>query len=26
MMSKIEWERDMVERPVCRQLEAMGWV
>jgi len=24
-MSKIEWERDLVERPFCRQLEAMGW-
>jgi type I restriction enzyme R subunit len=24
-MSKIEWERDLVERPFCRQLQAMGW-
>ncbi len=24
-MSKIEWERDLVELPFCRQLEAMGW-
>ncbi len=25
VMSKIEWERDLVERPFCRQLQAMGW-
>ncbi|WP_295448885.1 type I restriction endonuclease, partial [uncultured Thiodictyon sp.] len=24
-MSKIEWERDLVELPFCRQLQAMGW-
>jgi type I restriction enzyme R subunit len=24
-MSKIEWERDLVEVPFCRQLELMGW-
>ncbi|EIC22380.1 type I restriction endonuclease subunit R [Thiorhodovibrio frisius] len=24
-MSKIEWERDLVERPFCQQLQAMGW-
>jgi hypothetical protein len=24
-MSKIEWERDLVEQSFCRQLEAMGW-
>ena len=24
-MSKIQWERDLVERPFCQQLEAMGW-
>jgi type I restriction enzyme R subunit len=24
-MSKIEWERDLVEEPFCRQLELMGW-
>jgi type I restriction enzyme R subunit len=24
-MSKIEWERELVELPFCRQLQAMGW-
>lgn len=24
-MSKIEWERDLVERPFRQQLQAMGW-
>ena len=24
-MSKIEWERDLVELPFYRQLQAMGW-
>ena len=24
-MSKIEWEYDLVERPFCQQLVAMGW-
>jgi type I restriction enzyme R subunit len=24
-MSKIEWEYDLVERPFCEQLKAMGW-
>jgi len=24
-MSKIEWELDLVERPFCRQLQAMDW-
>ena len=24
-MSKIEWERELVELPFCRQLEALGW-
>ncbi|MFO1431538.1 MAG: type I restriction endonuclease [Candidatus Competibacteraceae bacterium] len=24
-MNKIQWERDLVERPFCRQLERMGW-
>jgi hypothetical protein len=24
-MSKIQWEYDLVERPFCEQLKAMGW-
>jgi type I restriction enzyme R subunit len=24
-MSKIQWESDLVERPFCEQLKAMGW-
>ncbi len=24
-MSKIQWENDLVERPFCEQLKAMGW-
>ncbi len=24
-MSKIEWEYDLVERPFCEQLKAIGW-
>ena len=24
-MSKIHWEHDLVERPFCEQLKAMGW-
>ncbi len=24
-MSKIQWEYDVVERPFCQQLKAMGW-
>ena len=24
-MSKIQWEYDLVEKPFCRQLQAMGW-
>jgi len=24
-MSKIQWEYDLVERPFCEQLQAMGW-
>ena len=24
-MSKIQWEYDLVERPFCEQLRAMGW-
>jgi type I restriction enzyme R subunit len=24
-MGKIQWERDIVEQPFCRQLETMGW-
>ncbi|MFG0243612.1 MAG: type I restriction endonuclease subunit R [Phycisphaerales bacterium JB054] len=24
-MSRIDWELDLVERPFCRQLQAMGW-
>jgi len=24
-MSKIEWEYDLVEKPFCQQLKAMGW-
>lgn len=24
-MSKIQWEYDLVERPFCGQLKAMGW-
>jgi type I restriction enzyme R subunit len=24
-MSKIEWEYDLVEKPFCEQLKAMGW-
>lgn len=24
-MSKIQWEYDLVERPFCQQLKAMGW-
>jgi len=24
-MSKIQWESDVVERPFCEQLRAMGW-
>jgi hypothetical protein len=24
-MSKIRWEYDLVERPFCEQLKAMGW-
>lgn len=24
-MSRMEWERELVERPFCRQLECMGW-
>lgn len=22
---KIQWEYDLVEKPFCQQLEAMGW-
>ena len=22
---KIQWEYDLVERPFCKQLQAMGW-
>ncbi|HRZ55225.1 MAG TPA: hypothetical protein P5525_07190 [Candidatus Paceibacterota bacterium] len=24
-MSSIQWEYDLVERPFCEQLQAMGW-
>jgi type I restriction enzyme, R subunit len=24
-VSKVQWEYDLVERPFCRQLQAMGW-
>jgi hypothetical protein len=24
-MSRIQWEYDLVERPFCAQLKAMGW-
>jgi type I restriction enzyme R subunit len=24
-MSKIQWEYDLVKRPFCVQLKAMGW-
>ena len=24
-MSKIQWEYDLVEKPFCEQLRAMGW-
>src|SRR5437016_8416467 len=24
-MSKIQWEYDLVEKPFCQQLKAMGW-
>ena len=24
-MSKVQWEYDLVERPFCEQLRAMGW-
>ena len=24
-MSKIQWEYDLVEKPFCEQLKAMGW-
>lgn len=24
-MSKVQWERDLVERPFCQQLQNMGW-
>jgi type I restriction enzyme R subunit len=24
-MSKVQWEYDLVERPFCQQLKAMGW-
>ena len=24
-MSKVQWEYDLVERPFCEQLQAMGW-
>jgi type I restriction enzyme, R subunit len=24
-MSKIKWEYDLVERPFCEQLKAIGW-
>lgn len=24
-MSKVQWERDLVERPFCQQLQTMGW-
>jgi type I restriction enzyme R subunit len=24
-MSKVQWERDLVERPFCQQLQIMGW-
>ena len=24
-MSKTQWEFDLVERPFCEQLKAMGW-
>ena len=24
-MSKVQWESDLVERPFCEQLKAMGW-
>ena len=24
-MSKIQWEYDLVEKPFCEQLQAMGW-
>jgi hypothetical protein len=25
VMSKTQWEYDLVERPFCEQLKAMGW-
>src|SRR5438093_8761117 len=25
IMSKIQWETEIVEKPFCRQLQAMGW-
>jgi len=24
-VSKVQWEYDLVERPFCAQLKAMGW-
>ena len=24
-MSRVQWERDLVERPFCQQLQIMGW-
>jgi type I restriction enzyme R subunit len=24
-MSKIQWEYDLVEKPFCEQLKAVGW-
>jgi predicted metal-dependent hydrolase len=24
-MNKVQWERDLVERPFCQQLQIMGW-
>ena len=24
-MSKVQWERDLVERPFCQQPQSMGW-
>ena len=25
LMNRIQWETDIVEKPFCRQLQAMGW-
>ena len=25
MNNRIPWERDLVERPFCQQLQIMGW-